>query len=110
MANVDQVDWSQLPDIRELNLGFNFITDMTPLTKLKHLKSLNLRNNFLTDVPIMADDYKSLFRYLKKLDLSGNRISDLTVLQIPVSDTDSALGGNGYRSSDFILNVLSVSY
>lgn len=82
VANVDQVDWSQLPDIRELNLGFNFITDMTPLTKLKHLKSLNLRNNLLTDVPIMADDYKTLFRYLKKLDLSGNRISDLTPLII----------------------------
>ncbi|MCR5187131.1 MAG: hypothetical protein K6D97_08495 [Clostridia bacterium] len=80
VANVDQVDWSQLPDIRELNLGFNFITDMTPLTKLKHLKSLNLRNNFLTEVPISPDDYKSLFRYLKELDLSGNRISDLSPL------------------------------
>lgn len=34
-----------------------------------------------------------------------NRISDLTVLQIPVSDTDSAQGER-YRSSDFILNVL----
>ena len=32
--------------------------------------------------PIMADDYKTLFRYLKKLDLSGNRISDLTPLII----------------------------
>ena len=80
VANVDQVDWSQLPAIRELNLGFNFITDITPLTKLKHLRSLILRHNLLETVPIMADDYKSLFRYLKELDLSDNRITDLTPL------------------------------
>ena len=77
IANVDQVDWSQLPQIRDLNLGYNFITDITPLTKLKHLKALNLRRNLITEVPIMADDYKSLFRYLKLLDLSENSISDL---------------------------------
>ncbi|MBR6425993.1 MAG: leucine-rich repeat domain-containing protein, partial [Oscillospiraceae bacterium] len=56
--------------IRTLDLGFNQIQDVSPLSALTALESLDLRSNQISSVQSLAR-----LKQLKKLDLSGNPIS-----------------------------------
>ena len=56
--------------IRTLDLGFNQIQDVSPLSALTALESLDLRSNQILSVQSLAR-----LKQLKKLDLSGNPIS-----------------------------------
>ena len=56
--------------LRFLDLGFNQIQDVTPLSALSALESLDLRNNQIGSVLSLAR-----LKQLKKLDLSGNPLS-----------------------------------
>ena len=66
---------ANLPDLRELYLRRNGISDVSSLPSLTGLNRLNLAENDISDISTM-----SAFTNLKWLDLHDNRISDLSPL------------------------------
>ena len=83
IADLTNVDWELMTNLRKLNLAYNYISDLSPLTELTTLKSLNLSNNLLAgSLEITEQQYQKLFKKLEELDLSGNKISDITSLLI----------------------------
>jgi len=62
----------QLPNIEELKLDFNYISDISGIEALKKLKEISLNANKITSV----DNLTKLPR-LKRLSLSNNKIEDL---------------------------------
>ncbi len=66
---------ANLPDLRELYLRRNGISDVSSLPSLTGLNRLNLAENHISDISTM-----SALTNLKWLDLHDNRISDLSPL------------------------------
>jgi len=79
------VDLAQLvkesPDITQLDLGNNQISDISILKELTNLIKLDLGNNQISDISIL----KELIN-LNFLTLSYNQISDVSFLKLGKSD------------------------
>ena len=92
IADVDNIDWSKMENLKRLYLGYNFISDMSALTNLPNIKELDLSNNLLSGkLDITEQQYLSVFKNMEKLNLSGNQISDVESLLIYL---DYISGGN----------------
>ena len=100
-----------LSNLTELNLSWNKITDITPLSALTNLTYLNLNYNQITDItglsaltnltylslsanPITDITGLSALTNLTYLDLSANQITDITGLSALTNLTDLNLFGN----------------
>ncbi|MEG4287624.1 leucine-rich repeat domain-containing protein [Microcoleus sp. C2C3] len=100
-----------LSNLTELNLNWNKITDITPLSALTNLTYLNLNYNQITDItglsaltnltylslsanPITDITGLSALTNLTYLDLSANQITDITGLSALTNLTDLNLFGN----------------
>lgn len=105
IADVSKVDWSSMPNLKRLYLGYNFISNMDALTKLPNIKVLDLSNNLLEGkLEITEQQFQSLFKNMEELNLSGNKISDVTSLLIYL---DYISGGNyaNYLAREDTLNI-----
>ena len=105
ISDVSDVDWASMVNLKRLYLGFNFISDMSPLTNLPNIKELDLSNNLLSGkLAISAQQYTTIFKNLKELNLSGNQISDIENLIIFL---DYISGGNyaNYLAREDTLNL-----
>jgi internalin A len=78
-----------LSNLTELNLKWNKITDITPLSALTNLTYLNLSANQITDITGL-----SALTNLTYLDLSANQITDITGLSALTNLTYLDLFGN----------------
>ena len=78
-----------LPHLEHLDVGFNDIVDIAPLSRLTSLQSLNLGTNLVGDVAALA----SLTR-LTRLKLFSNRITDLAPLAGLTGLADLDIGAN----------------
>ena len=69
-----------LKSLKELNLEYNNISNITALgkTKFENLEKLNLGKNAISDISILE---KVNFKELKNLCLNANNISDIKVLE-----------------------------
>ncbi len=105
ISDVSNVDWASMQNLKRLYLGFNFISDMSPLTNLPNIKELDLSNNLLSGkLAISAQQYTSIFKNLTYLNLSGNQISDIENLIVYL---DYISGGNyaNYLAREDTLNL-----
>ena len=92
IADVSNVDWAQMKNLKRLNLANNFIKDIRPLSALKDLKYLNVSNNLLEgELQIRKEEYEDVYTKLEELDLSGNQLTDITDL---LKYLDHITGGN----------------
>jgi len=78
-----------LSNLTELNLKWNKITDITPLSALTNLTYLNLSTNPIADITGL-----SALTNLTYLDLSANQITDITGLSALTNLTYLNLSGN----------------
>jgi internalin A len=78
-----------LSNLTELNLKWNKITDITPLSALTNLTYLNLSANQITDITGL-----SALTNLTYLDLAANQITDITGLSALTNLTYLNLFGN----------------
>jgi len=78
-----------LSNLTELNLKWNKITDITPLSALTNLTYLNLSTNPIADITGL-----SALTNLTYLDLSANQITDITGLSALTNLTYLNLFGN----------------
>ena len=83
IADVTNVNWVALKNLKKLSLSYNYISDISVLAELSNLKYLNLSNNLIAgELKISEEQYAKLFKNLKEFDLSGNQITDITSLLI----------------------------
>jgi len=67
---------SQLKGLKGLYLGWNDITDISPIKPLFNLEALSFKYNLIEEIP--EGVFCNMFISLEYLDLSHNQISDLT--------------------------------
>lgn len=63
------------PNVRDLNLNFNRLSDLSVLLNLKSLRSLYLVSNALKDLEVVAKALSGSRRSLRKLDLRLNPLN-----------------------------------
>jgi hypothetical protein len=68
-----------LPNVQELDLSDNCLTDVGPLAELDQLHVLSLKNNFLKDVDKLAFSHSDRMM----VDIGYNFITDFTALLFP---------------------------
>jgi Leucine-rich repeat (LRR) protein len=95
--------------LKGIDLSFNQVTDLTPLTKLKHLEELILYTNKVTDVFELGK-----IRTLKRLDLSSNNITDIAPIAALTNLEELDLNNNKITVIDSVtklpkLKLLDVS-
>ena len=78
-----------LTGLTSLDLGFNQISDVSPLAGLTNLTQLDLVDNQASDVSPLAGLTK-----LTQLDLGGNQVSDVSLLMRLTNLTDLSLSGD----------------
>jgi internalin A len=61
--------------VTQIDLQWNAITDLTPLTNLTNITSLNMESNQVTDVTALSGLY-----WLTQLDLNNNQITNVSPL------------------------------
>jgi len=49
---------SSMPNLRELDISDNYITDVSPLTKLAHLERLSCGGNPITNLSVLPDSVR----------------------------------------------------
>ncbi len=76
MTSLDGIE--MFPNVNNLNLSDNNIKDFSPLTKLNGLSTLYLASNNITDIGFLENMTN---KYMYDLDLSNNKITDLTPIQ-----------------------------
>ena len=105
IADVTNIDWASMRNLKKLSLGYNYISDISNLTNMSNLKYLNLSNNLISGkLEITEEQYLNVFKNLKELDLSGNQITDITSLLIFL---DHITGGNyaNYLAREDTINI-----
>ena len=77
---LDDLSKIHFKEIQKLYLAINNISNITPLENMvhNHLEILDLSKNRITDISVLE---KVKFNELKELYLSGNNISDIKVLE-----------------------------
>jgi Leucine-rich repeat (LRR) protein len=75
--------------LKKLDLSFNQVSDLTPLTKLTHLEEIILYMNKVVDVSALAK-----IKTLIKLDLSSNQITDIAPLAVLTNLEELDLNNN----------------
>ncbi len=85
---VDLRGIEHLVNLRELNLSFHYIPDLSVLTPLKNLRSLQIRYIGVEDITPLAE-----LTNLEVLDLSENRIEDYSPLAALVNLRSLTMGG-----------------
>lgn len=73
IVNLEGIEYFK--NLRKLDLSYNKISDVTPLTKLNHLDNLIIYNNNISDLSEV-----SKIASLRTLDISNNKIVDLSPL------------------------------
>ena len=112
---IDLLPLSNLTNLRYLNLGFNQIIDLSPLSNLTNLEVLELSDNQIIDLSLLSN-----LTNLKELRLRKNKIIDITPLAnltnlytLRLSDnmiTDMTLLGNlktNLKNIDFSYNLMT---
>lgn len=70
-------DLSKMPNIKQIFLSMQNITDISPLAGLKNLEVVDIKNNPITDISPLSE-----LKFLKRVNLFDTRITDLS----PLSD------------------------
>jgi len=65
-----------LSDIEELDLGFNYIVDISEIKIFKNIKTLILNNNLILNISVLKN-----LKYLEKLYIGFNKIKDISLIQ-----------------------------
>lgn len=105
IADVTNVDWASMKNLKELSLAYNFISDISPLTNLENLRNLDVSNNLISGkLNITEQQYLKLFKRMENFNLSGNQINDIESLIIYL---DYISGGDyaNYLASENTLNI-----
>lgn len=63
------------PNVRELNLNFNKLSNISALSKMKNIKRLNMVSNNVREIGKFVESLKGIRRTLKVLDLRLNPIN-----------------------------------
>lgn len=105
IADVTNVNWAALKNLKKLSLSYNYISDISVLAELTNLNYLNVSNNLIAgELKISEEQYAKLFKNLKEFDLSGNQITDITSLLIYL---DYLTNGNyaNYLAREDTMNI-----
>lgn len=105
IADVTNVNWAALKNLKKLSLSYNYISDISVLAELTNLNYLNVSNNLIAgELKISEEQYAKLFKNLKEFDLSGNQITDVTSLLIYL---DYLTNGNyaNYLAREDTMNI-----
>jgi len=86
-------------DTTEINLVWNEIHDVTPLSSLTQLKNLNIEDNYIDDISPLSS-----LNSLITLSIGSNRISDITVFETLSQIEYLSLSRNEIK------NIRSLSY
>jgi Leucine-rich repeat (LRR) protein len=87
---VDVTPVGTLRRLRTLNLEGNSVTDFTPLASLSMLESLNIAWTGVSDMASLV----ALGKTLTRLDISGNRVMDMSQLSSLVALTELKMAAN----------------
>lgn len=104
------INWSQLTNLRVLDLFFNLIEGLRDWQPPKSLRKLDLRkNNFkiltLVNTPLFNEKYSALFD-LRELRLDENSIHTIDPdLSLPISMSTLNLSGNLLSQFNFTKNI-----
>lgn len=80
IANINNINWSEISWLNTLDLSFNNISEIKVLEGLRKLKSINLSKNLIAGK--FDFDINSInFDRLNKFDLSSNQIDDIENLK-----------------------------
>ena len=100
---IERLDQLSLRELTHLNLSYNQLDDITPLSTFKSLCFLSLRENNIRDISALA-----LLNNLVYINLRNNIISDLTPLSQLVSIERLDLSGNMIESIDSLSKLSSL--
>ena len=106
----DAEDYCQLNNInpnniKELNLNWNELTDISGIKQFKNLEGLYLSHNELKDISVLK-----LFKNLKILTLIDNKIEDISVLKDLNNLKELNIGNNKVKDIQIVKYLKKLIY
>ncbi len=68
-------DLGKMPNLKQISISMQRITDLTPLAALQNLEAVELKNNPVTDISILSE-----LKFLSRLSIFDTRVTDLSPL------------------------------
>lgn len=89
LTDEDIVNIKYMVNLEDLDLGYNQITDISPIAGLENLKSLDLYNNQISDISALT-----WLTNLEELVMGENNISNISALSGLTKLTKLSMGNN----------------
>lgn len=70
-------DLSQMPNLKQVLISMQRITDISPLARLSNLEVVDIKNNPVTDISPLGE-----LKFLKRVTLFDTRVTDLSPLSL----------------------------